>query len=154
MTKISKLYVSAVTAEKQTASVEMQLSAVENQQNELESWLAKYEAEVDDLLAKNGPSQAGGSNGGNGGGLELAGPDQERERTYKLAERLSERLEDMGRDLASMIEEINAANAGLSRTARPDEPVSFALFLPTSLPSTGVCVCVCVCFWPLTGIYP
>jgi nuclear pore complex protein Nup62 len=140
MTKISKLYVSAVTAEKQTASVEMQLSAVENQQNELESWLAKYEAEVDDLLAKNGAGQA--SNGGGGGGMELAGPDQERERTYKLAERLSERLEDMGRDLAGMIEEINAANAGLSRTARPDEPVSFTRFPVPSLRAPregGVC---------------
>lgn len=138
MTKISKLYVSAVTAEKQTASVEMQLSAVENQQNELESWLAKYEAEVDELLAKNGAGQGG--SGGGGGGMELAGPDQERERTYKLAERLSERLEDMGRDLAGMIEEINAANAGLSRTARPDEPVSFTRF-PPPFPILLVCMC-------------
>jgi Nsp1-like C-terminal region len=145
MTKISKLYVSAVTAEKQTASVEMQLSAVENQQNELESWLAKYEAEVDDLLAKNGSGQAGGGNSGGGGGLELAGPDQERERTYKLAERLSERLEDMGRDLGSMIEEINAANAGLSKTARPDEPVSSTLFLSSFLPFTGVYMCMHGC---------
>jgi nuclear pore complex protein Nup62 len=114
MSKISKLYISAVTAEKQTASVEMQLSAVENQQNELESWLTKYEGEVDEMLAKNGAGQ----------GMELGGPDQERERTYKFAEKLGERLEDMGRDLGGMIEEINAANAGLSKTTKADEPVS------------------------------
>ncbi len=114
MSKVSKLYISAVTAEKQTASVEMQLTAVENQQNELESWLTKYEGEVDEMLAKNGAGQ----------GMELGGPDQERERTYKLAEKLSERLEDMGKDLGSMIEEINAANAGLSKTTKADEPVS------------------------------
>jgi nuclear pore complex protein Nup62 len=87
---------------------------VENQQNELESWLNKYEGEVDEMLAKNGAGQ----------GMELGGPDQERERTYKLAEKLGERLEDMGRDLGSMIEEINAANAGLSKTTKADEPVS------------------------------
>lgn len=115
MSKISKLYVSAVTAEKQTAAVEMQLSAVENQQNELEAWLGRYENEVDEMLARNG-------------GLEVSeGPDQERERTYKLAEKLGERLEDMGRDLASMIEEVNAANASLSRTTKGDEPVSIVV---------------------------
>lgn len=122
MSKISKLYISAVTAEKQTASVEMQLTAVENQQNELESWLTKYEGEVDDMLAKSGAGQ----------GMELGVPDQERERTYKLAERLGERLEDMGRDLTSMIEEINAANAGLSKPNKADEPVSFNSFLALS----------------------
>lgn len=125
MSKISKLYISAVTAEKQTASVEMQLSAVENQQNELESWLSKYEGEVDEMLAKDGT----------GPGMELAGPDQERERTYKLAERLGERLEDMGRDLASMVEEINAANAGLSKTTKADEPVSGKTTLHVPYPS-------------------
>jgi nuclear pore complex protein Nup62 len=114
MSKISKLYVSAVTAEKQTASVEMQLSAVENQQNELESWLNKYEGEVDEMLNKSGAGQ----------GMELGGPDQERDTTYKLAEKLQERLEDMGRDLGSMIEEVNAANAALSKTTKVDEPVS------------------------------
>lgn len=100
----------------------MQLTAVENQQNELESWLTKYEGEVDDMLAKSGAGQ----------GMELGVPDQERERTYKLAERLGERLEDMGRDLTSMIEEINAANAGLSKPNKADEPVSFNSFLALS----------------------
>ena len=118
MSKISKLYVSAVTAEKQTASVEMQLSAVENQQYELDSWLSKYEGEVDEMLAKNGA----------GPGMDLAGPDAEREKTYKLAENLNERLDDLGRDLGTMIEEINAANAGLSKTTKADEPV--CLFPP------------------------
>lgn len=119
MAKISKLYISAVTAEKQTASVEMQLSAVEAQQNELESWLAKYEGEVEEMLGKDGV--------GRGQVMELgmgSGPDQERERTYRLAEKLAERLEDMGRDLGGMVEEVNKANAGLSsRGMRADEPV-------------------------------
>ena len=89
----------------------MQLTAVENQQNELESWLTKYEHEVDEMLAKNGSSQ------------DVGGPDQERERTFKLAEKLDERLDDMSKDLESMIEEVNAVNASLNRNSKADEPV-------------------------------
>lgn len=110
--KIDKLYVKTRTCEKQTMSVEMQLSAVENQQNELESWLSKYEGDVEEMLAKDGSGQS-----------EPGGPDQERERTYQLAEKLSERLDDMGRDLQSMIEEVNAANSGLGKSNKVDEPV-------------------------------
>ncbi|KAK5105435.1 FG-nucleoporin nsp1 [Lithohypha guttulata] len=111
--KIDKLYVKTRTCEKQTMSVEMQLAAVENQQNELEAWLNKYENDVDEMLAKDGPAQN-----------ELGGPDQERERTYKLAERLGEQLDDMGRDLESMIEEVNAANANLGKGNNADEPIT------------------------------
>lgn len=44
---------------------------------------------------------------------------------YKLAEKLSERLDDMGKDLTSMIEEVNGASATLSKTSKADEPVCF-----------------------------
>ena len=94
-------------------SVDMQLAAVENQQSELESWLTKYENDVDDMLAKDNANPS-----------ELGGPDQERERTYKLAEKLGERLEEMERDLGSMVEEVNAANTSLSKNGKADEPVS------------------------------
>lgn len=116
--KIDKLYVKTRTCEKQTMSVEMQLSAVENQQNELESWLSKYENDVEEMLTKDGSGQT-----------EPGGPDQERERTYQLAEKLGERLDDMGRDLQSMIEEVNAANAGLGKSSKVDEPVCTSLSL-------------------------
>ena len=111
--KIDNLYIKTRTCEKQTMSVEMQLTAVENQQAELESWLSKYEADVDEMLAKENSNPA-----------EVGGPDQEREKTYKLAEKLSERLDEMGTDLEAMVEEVNAANAGLSKTGKADEPVS------------------------------
>jgi nuclear pore complex protein Nup62 len=109
--KIDKLYVKTRTAEKQTMSVEMQLSAVENGLGELEGWLSKYEGDVEAMMAKEVD-----------GGKE--GVDVERERTYKLAERLQERLDDVGRDLGEMVEEVNAANASLSRNGKADEPVS------------------------------
>jgi nuclear pore complex protein Nup62 len=123
--KIDKLYVRTRTAERQTVSVDMQLTTVENSQSELESWLTKYENDVDEMLAKDSTTPS-----------ELGGPDQERERTYKLAEKLEEKLNEMDKDLSSMVEEVNAANASLSRNGQGDEPVSRSvaeiLLLPTN----------------------
>lgn len=114
-TKVQKLYGSTVDAERATQEVERQLGSVEGQQEELSSWLDRYEREVDEMMSKQvGPGET------------LQGPDQERERTYKLAEKLSERLDEMGKDLSSMIEEVNGASATLSKTSKADEPVSSA----------------------------
>jgi nuclear pore complex protein Nup62 len=112
MSKISKLYSQTLIAERQTESVEMQLSAVENQQAELESWLSVYEKQVDEMLEREGKGQG-----------EVGGPDSEREKTYRLSEKLGERLEEMGTDLEGMVGEINAANSSLSRNGKQDEPV-------------------------------
>lgn len=43
---------------------------------------------------------------------------------YKTAERVSERLKDMGKDLTTMIEEINDASASISKTSKADDPLS------------------------------
>jgi nuclear pore complex protein Nup62 len=50
---------------------------------------------------------------------------------YKLAEKLSDRLDEMGKDLTSMIEEVNGASATLSKTNKADEPVSQVLIHPS-----------------------
>ncbi|KAJ5921384.1 hypothetical protein N7466_009710 [Penicillium verhagenii] len=112
-TKVQKLYGSTVDAERATQEVERQLASVEGQQDELSSWLDRYEREVDELVSKQGSPNE-----------NISGPDQERERTYKLAEKLSERLDEMGKDLTSMIEEVNGASASLTKTNRADEPIS------------------------------
>ena len=68
--KIQKLYGSTLEAERATVEVERQLTAVENDQAELEYWLDHYEQQVDDMMSTQvGPGDA------------LQGPDQERERT-------------------------------------------------------------------------
>ncbi|TGJ88047.1 hypothetical protein E0Z10_g746 [Xylaria hypoxylon] len=111
--KIQKLYLNTFEAEKASREVERHLVAVESQQEELESWLDKYESEVDTLFSKQvGP------------GEQLAGPDQERERTYKLAEKITERLDEMGRDLTTMIKEINDISGTVSKGSKPDDPLS------------------------------
>lgn len=46
---------------------------------------------------------------------------------YKLAEKLSDRLDDMGKDLGSMIAEINSTSTTLSKTTKADEPVCHLL---------------------------
>lgn len=111
--KIQKLYLSTYEAEKASREVERHLVTVESQQEELESWLDKYEAEVDAMFTRDiGRSE------------QLAGPDQEREKTYKVAEKLTDKLEEMGRDLSKMIKEINDISGTLSKGNKPDDPLS------------------------------
>ncbi|KAI1083149.1 Nsp1-like C-terminal region-domain-containing protein [Whalleya microplaca] len=111
--KIQKLYLNTFEAEKASREVERHLVTVESQQEELEAWLDKYEGEVDALFGK----QIGHVD-------QLTGPDQEREKTYKLAEKITERLDDMGRDLTNMIKEINDISGTLSKGNKPDDPLS------------------------------
>lgn len=111
--KIQKLYLSTFEAERQSTEIERQLSNVESQQDELASWLDRYEADVDEMFSRQV-----------GQGETLQGPDQERERTYKLAEKLTDKLDDMGKNLGSMIEAINEASTTLSKTSKADDPLS------------------------------
>jgi nuclear pore complex protein Nup62 len=111
--KIQKLYTSTFEAERASAEVERQLSIVENQQDELAGWLTLFEADVEKMFDER-----------MGESLHQ-GPDQERERIYKVAEKLTDRLDEMGKDLTNMIQEINTASASLSKTSKTDDPVSF-----------------------------
>lgn len=112
--KIQKLYLNTFEAERASHEIERQLLAVEGQQDELEAWLDRYEGEVKDMFAR----QMGQD--------QLAGPDQERERTYKLAEKLNQQLEEKSRDLGKMVKEINDISGTLSKGNKPEDPVSSA----------------------------
>lgn len=120
--KIQKLYLDTFEAERASHEIERQLLAVESQQDELEAWLNRYETEVQDMFAKQiGP------------GEQLAGPDQERERTYKLAEKLTQQLDEKSRDLSKMVKEINDISGTLSKGAKAEDPVRTSQTLgPTS----------------------
>lgn len=50
-------------------------------------------------------------------------------RSYQIASKLSERLDEMGKDLTTMIEEINHASSSLSKTGKADDPVSLFAFI-------------------------
>uniref|UniRef100_A0A8H7TPE9 Nucleoporin NSP1 n=1 Tax=Bionectria ochroleuca TaxID=29856 RepID=A0A8H7TPE9_BIOOC len=111
--KIQKLYLDTFEAERASHEIERQLSSVEGQQDELEAWLDRYESELQDMFAKQ-----------IGTGEQLAGPDQERERTYKLAEKLTQQLDEKSRDLSKMVKEINDISGTLSKGAKPEDPLS------------------------------
>lgn len=115
--KIQKLYNSTYEAEKASSEVDRQLSQVESQQAELTAWLDRYEGEVDEMFNSQG-----------GLGENLQGPDQERDRTYKLAEKLTDRLSEMGKNISSMIESINDASSNLSKNNKADDPVNSFVF--------------------------
>lgn len=120
--KIQKLYLETYEAERASNEIERQLQSVESQQDELASWLDRYEQEVNDMFSR----QVGKDE-------QLAGPDQERERTYKLAERLTDRLDEMGKDLGKMIKEINEISGTISKGSKPDDPVSILSILNQTL---------------------
>lgn len=124
--KINKLYSSAWEAERATKEVESQLSNVETQQSEVEDWLDKYEKELDVMFAE----QVGD---------QVQGADQERERVYKSAEKMSERLVDMGKDLSQMIQEINGAQSALNNRSKEDDPVSLIYFLYAMFRGRKIC---------------
>jgi nuclear pore complex protein Nup62 len=116
--KVTKLYSKTFQAERDAAEVEKQLRIMEDNQAELESWLDKYEKDVEGMMQKHGMA-------GNGRGDGLRGPDQERERTYKLAEKLQDRLNELNKDLTEMIEEINGTSQTLTKSGKADDPVSY-----------------------------
>ncbi|KAI6779608.1 nuclear pore protein NSP1 [Emericellopsis cladophorae] len=111
--KIQKLYLDTYEAERASHEIERQLAAVESQQDELEKWLDHYEGDVQDMFSKQvGP------------GEQLGGPDQERERTYKLAEKLTQQLDEKSRDLTKMVTEINDISGTLNKSSKPEDPLS------------------------------
>jgi nuclear pore complex protein Nup62 len=112
--KINTLFSKTFQAQRDAAEVERQLRIVEEQQDELGAFLDRYEKEVDNLIQNNGIRGPEG----------LRGPDQERERTYKLAEKLQDRLNELNKDLTEMIEEINSVSQTLSKTGKPDDPLT------------------------------
>jgi nuclear pore complex protein Nup62 len=112
--KINQLYSKTFQADRDATEVERQLRIMEENQDELESYLDKYEREVEEMMKAKGLAGQEGARG----------PDQERERTYKLAEKLQDRLNDLNKDLTEMIEEINTTSQALSKTGKPDDPVS------------------------------
>ncbi|CAF9913226.1 MAG: FG-nucleoporin nsp1 [Heterodermia speciosa] len=111
--KIQKLYGSTLEAQRATSEVERQLTLVENEQADLERDLDAYERQVDEMTAVQ-----------QGLGDSLQGPDAERQRMYDLTESVNGRLDEMGKDLGTMIEEINDASLRLNKGNKTDDPLS------------------------------
>ncbi|WFD33149.1 FG-nucleoporin nsp1 [Malassezia sp. CBS 17886] len=107
---ISKLVAQIGQAEERQSTVDQTLDYVEQQQAEMETMLDAYEAQRNEVL------QTGGAQGAAAGarGLDVGVADLEREKAYALAENLNAQLDDMSRNLVSMIAEVNQLSAPAS----------------------------------------
>ena len=108
--EISKLVTQVSQAEERHTGIEQTLDHVEQQQAELNALLDAYEAQRKDLLQSAGAQPRG----------DVGTADVEREKAYSLAESLNAQLDDMSRNLVSMIEEVNqmTAPSGSSTSTR------------------------------------
>jgi nuclear pore complex protein Nup62 len=85
--KVKQLYAKTFQAERDAAEVERQLTLMEENQQELDGYLDRYDKEIDNLMKTHG---VGGRSD------NLRGPDQERERTYVIPLYNSSYYRDIG----------------------------------------------------------
>lgn len=110
--RISQMYTDVVAAERKQSTIDQSLDYINRQQDDIEALLDTYEAQAQELLS------------------DLAGPDglqpvdQEREKSYRLAEELNEKLESMGNNLGTVINEINDVSTDLTGTKTDDDPLT------------------------------
>ncbi|EMR10172.1 hypothetical protein PNEG_01446 [Pneumocystis murina B123] len=122
--KISKLYADTIEAEQTQSKIDQTLTYIESQQNEMSAFLDQYESQVQELSERQFCRPDG-----------MQPADQEREKVYTLAEKLTEKLDGLGRNLGSMIDEINAASNLINKTSEDDPLSSIVKILNSHLSS-------------------
>lgn len=103
--EISSLLTALSAAEEKQAGIDRTLDYLESSQSDLTALVGDYEAQIESLL----PAVTGGAAGA--GGMNLTSADVERERAYGLAETLNGQLDDVSKNLAAMIGELNSSGA-------------------------------------------
>jgi nuclear pore complex protein Nup62 len=109
--RITQMYTEVVVAERKQTSIDQTLDYINRQQDDVEALLDNYEAQAAEFLS------------------DLAGPDglqpvdQEREKSYRLAEDLNEKLEGMSGNLTNVIKEMNTVQSDLAN-ANPDDALT------------------------------
>ena len=89
--------------------MEQSLEYIENQQAQLTKAMDAYERQVNDLLGDDGVPDVQAS----------GGPDAERERAYARADLLNGQLEDIGKNLGSLIEDVNSLTHAAGMSSQP-----------------------------------
>lgn len=112
--KILNLSLETQEAEKTQTRMDTVLQQLENEQEELGTALDYYESQIKDIFEGTLGASAGG---------EMQPADQEREKTYAMAEKLNDTLGNMEGDLGEMINAINKAGATINKTTNADDPV-------------------------------
>ena len=107
--QISRLYNQTVSAEQTQLAVDQSLDYIESQQKELDEVLTRYEKETEELFD------------GDSNQLQLGVADNEREKSYRLAENVNEQLDDLSRNLSTMIDEVNLLSGGGTNKSKDSE---------------------------------
>ncbi|ODV86859.1 hypothetical protein CANARDRAFT_6430, partial [[Candida] arabinofermentans NRRL YB-2248] len=111
--RISKLYNDSMACEQKQSKIDQTLSYIENQQKELDSLLSGYNRQSETMLAS--INQAGENRGMISDSTVLTN-DQQREKSYKLAETLENRLDSLGTNFQSLISEVNEVSDSLNKS--------------------------------------
>lgn len=107
--QISRIYNQTLQAEQSQSAVDQSLDYIEAQQRELDVVLSKYERETEELF-----------DGGENVGLGVGVADNERSKSYTLAENVNDELDDLSRNLSTMIDEINLLSGGVGVGAKEE----------------------------------
>lgn len=120
--KLTQLYNDAALVEQTQQKIDQNLTYIEGQQDELEALLDGYNAQAESLLSSVSSRNFEKSNvQSNGTGSEpLLTNDQIRERAFHTAELLEDRLDFLGGNLSSLVNEINNISDTFNKTLTND----------------------------------
>lgn len=112
---VSKLYNDTILCEEKQEKIDQTLSYIEKQQDELDRLLTGYEKQTEKLTAsiqKSNPNffepSVTGSN--------KETNDEAREKAYKLAEMLESRLDSLGANFSSLVNEVNDVSDNFNKS--------------------------------------
>ncbi|KAJ6264408.1 hypothetical protein Dda_0554 [Drechslerella dactyloides] len=111
--KLVELHAETIKATKKQEDITKALDYVVGQQEELAAALELYEKQVDDIFQ----TQIGGPEG-------MQPADQEREKSYLLAEKLDKQLDIMSKNLGNIITDINNATSTINKTSNTEDPLA------------------------------
>lgn len=103
--EISSLLTALSAAEEKQAGIDRTLDYLESSQNDLSYLVGEYESQIDSLLPNVTQN------------LNLTSADVERERSFALAEKLNGQLDDVSKNLAAMITELNSTHSSGNASA-------------------------------------
>ncbi|KAJ3377560.1 FG-nucleoporin nsp1 [Lobulomyces angularis] len=101
---ISNLFNEISTVEKFQVEIESELEYIESEQQELDLNLKNYEEKVREIYQANLQATTDTNQGTT---FKMTPVDEEREKNYLVAENINKQLDDMGKQLKNLIEDIN-----------------------------------------------
>jgi nuclear pore complex protein Nup62 len=112
--KVSRLYNDTIQCEQKQEKIDQTLAYIEKQQDELDALLTGYEKQSDRLLSSIEKSSSSGNPLIDINNKETN--DEAREKAYKLAEMLENRLDSLGANFSSLVNEVNDVSDNFNKS--------------------------------------